>query len=572
MKRILTVAIAGLMISSCTKVQEPKANNPANSKDLGSLVIPQDFNWSSSEKGRLTVTLAADTAVFSANGEELQIIDDQNKVVARRTIQGSSAEFYLNKPQVGSDLYVFYPGTGDKLQISGAGNVTMNIQTNFFSADYATLLANADNGSGKKLARTAGKVQGVNLVTNGDFGSNSFVNLPNNINNLNTGQWYVHSSSKYKWSTKNGSKVFESNSNSYGYAYQLVDVNGGDLFTTTAETSGDFCLYIFFYDANGNYVSYVGYAPNSGDDIDRNGTIPNSATYALIKVHGPKKDWIDNVTFETDPAIQDADNDGVADDTDDYPNDPARAYTSYFPTDGYQTVAFEDLWPEKGDYDFNDMVLSNNVVYSSDANNDLVDATFTMSLDAIGSGFANGLALVFVDDNNNPINQDIISSVSGDATEDPAVTNGIIVFDHVYNAQSEYYQNNGEGPSKTPDVFTFTVTFNSNASNQNIVPDVYIFRSNDRGLEIHLDGFSGTTAANASYYNTGDDVNGTYGTATGLPWVLEVVTPDKSFEHPNEKVDILEAYPQFQTWAESGGALSLNWMEAPVAEKIFDLF
>ncbi|MGB0176980.1 MAG: LruC domain-containing protein, partial [Owenweeksia sp.] len=482
---------------------------------------------------------------------------------------GSSADFYLNMPQIGSELFIYYPSTGDKLQVSQAGNVTMNVQTNFFDVDYSIALANADKG--KKSAVGKRKAQATDLIVNGDFESGSnFSNFPYN-SNLNTGEWYIQSSNRYSRPTRNGSRVFESEHNSYGYAYQLMDLNGEDTYTTTGNTSGNFCIYIFFLESDGDIISYEGYAPNNGNNIDRSGSIPANATYALIKIHGPKNQWIDNVTFEVESAIQDADNDGVGDDTDDYPNDPARAYTSYFPTDGYQTVAFEDLWPQKGDYDFNDMVLSNNVVYSSDADNNLVDAIFTVSLDAVGSGFANGLAIVFVDDNNNFISSDIIASVSGDATEDPNVTNGLIIFDHVYNAQSEYYQNNGEGPSKTPDVFTFTVTFNSNASNQNIIPDVYIFRSNDRGLEIHLDGFSGTSAANTSYYNTGFDVNGTYSTASGLPWALEVVTPDKSFEHPNEKVDILEAYPQFQTWAESGGTQALDWMDVPILEKIFNL-
>ncbi|HAD97214.1 MAG TPA: hypothetical protein DCG19_07385 [Cryomorphaceae bacterium] len=569
MKRILGLTLAAFTIASCTKVQEPKSSNPPNSKDLGSLVIPQEFNWSSSTKGRLTVTLTSDTAAFSADGQELQLIDDKGKVVDRKWIEGSSADFYLTMPQIGSDLFVFYPNSGDKIQVSQPGNITMNVKTNFFNVDYSVILDNASKGK-KSSTGSKGKIQGTDLLVNGDFETDNFPNYPGN-HNLTEGHWYVYSHSKYDWASGNGGKVFKSKSSHHGYAYQLLDVDGGELYTTTASTSGNFCVYVFFIDNNGNIIDYDGYAPNNGNNIDRSGTIPANADYVLYKVHGAKNHWIDDVTFEVEPAIQDADGDGVADDDDDYPNDASRAYTSYFPNNGYQTVAFEDLWPQKGDFDFNDMVLSNNVVYTSDADNNLVDATFTISLDAVGSGFANGLAIVFVDDNKNPINADIIESVSGNATEDPAVTNGIVVFDHVYNAQSEYYQNNGEGPSKTPDVFTFTVIFNGNAGSLNIVPDVYIFRSNDRGLEIHLDGFSGTSAANSSYYNTGDDVNGTYSTQSGLPWVLEVVTPNKSFEHPNEKVDILEAYPQFQSWAESGGSANQNWMESPVASKIFDL-
>ncbi|MEO6150835.1 MAG: LruC domain-containing protein, partial [Mucilaginibacter sp.] len=55
---------------------------------------------------------------------------------------------------------------------------------------------------------------------------------------------------------------------------------------------------------------------------------------------------------------KDQDGDGVNDDQDEYPKDPERAYTSYFPSkDAYAQVAFEDNWPAKGDYDLNDLVI-----------------------------------------------------------------------------------------------------------------------------------------------------------------------------------------------------------------------
>ncbi len=53
----------------------------------------------------------------------------------------------------------------------------------------------------------------------------------------------------------------------------------------------------------------------------------------------------------------DADGDGVPNDEDDYPNDGDRAFDNYYPANGPGTLAYEDLWPGKGDYDFNDLVL-----------------------------------------------------------------------------------------------------------------------------------------------------------------------------------------------------------------------
>ena len=360
---------------------------------------------------------------------------------------------------------------------------------------------------------------------------------------------------------------------SWACVLQSVAITPGATYTFTTDygTTGSHIkrsIYIDFFDASGNWLSY--HSPSCGSGTcSKTATAPANAAYIQIYVSLRKFTWVDNVVLDVAPAVSDADNDGVPDDQDDYPNDPARAYTSNFPTSGYQTVSFEDLWPAKGDFDLNDMVLNNQVVYTSDGNNDRVDATFTISLDAVGSGFSNGLAIVFTDANKQPLGQNIISGVSGDASLDPNVTNGIIVFNDVYAAQSQYYQNNGVGPSATADVFTFTVTFNSNAGSQAIIPDVYIYRTNDRGLEVHLDGFLGTSAANSSYNNTVDDVNGTYSTSSGLPWALEVVTPNKTYRHPLEKIDILVAYPNFQQWAESSGSQNQDWMDSPDNTKIF---
>ncbi|MGB0176353.1 MAG: LruC domain-containing protein [Owenweeksia sp.] len=245
------------------------------------------------------------------------------------------------------------------------------------------------------------------------------------------------------------------------------------------------------------------------------------------------------------------------------------AYASYYPTSGYQTLAFEDLWPAKGDFDFNDLVVSMDVEMAGDTSNNLVDATFTITADAVGSGLSNGLAIVLRDGSGNFLNDNVISSVTGDATADPDVTNGIIVFSDIYAAQESFYMNNGFGPSAPAEEFTFTVSFNANAGSQIIVPEMYIFRSGERGREIHQKGFSATPAADVTLFNTLDDVNGTYSTANGLPWVIELVTNDKSFQHPLEKVDILQAYPQFQNWAESDGQSASDWYINPDELKVF---
>jgi LruC domain-containing protein len=571
MKKLFTLIITAGVLVSCSKRENtgPVINNPANATSLAELTIPEAFNWSSSEKGALHVTLNPDINNFVIEGQVIQIIDVNGKVLDRAVIKNNTADFYMNVPQNNDGYRLYLPATGDSKEITSFGNVQLDVITDFMG-DFDALTQRASNSgsSGKKSSK--GKTAGVNLLTNGDFEINDFGTYWGGASHTLTGKWYnYYCSNCHQWKNISGNRVYKAkSSNSDAGAIQSVPVNGGDLYTMSAVTSGLFCYYVYFKDANGDYISHVGYNPTN-NLINETGTIPANAAYALIYVHGPKNNWIDDVVFSTDPGVVDTDNDGVADDNDDYPSDPARAYTANFPTSGYQTVSFEDLWPARGDFDLNDMVLTNNVVYTLDANNDPVDATFTISLDAVGSGFSNGLAIVFTDDSYQPISQNIISSVTGDASVDPNVTNGHIIFNDVYTAQSTYYQNNGVGPSEAADVFTFTVNFNNNAGNQSLVPDVYIFRTSNRGLEVHLDGFRGTSAADPSLNGTIDDINGNYSTANGLPWALEIVTPNKSYQHPLEKVDILVAYPQFQGWAESTGTQNTDWLDNPVLTSIF---
>jgi LruC domain-containing protein len=567
MKKYIFLLTAAALTVACSKEQTSGKPGAKDVESLSELTVDNSFDWSASVNGQLQVSMEADTNVFSFNGEQLEIVNEAGVVLERQIIQNNQATFYFSLPQNGSTYYVQYPNLDARQEITENGTLTFRAR-NFFNTDYATLLANATTSSNKKASNKTM----ANLIVNGDFESNS--NFQTEGSNLNTGIWYVKQKDKnqyYRRTSVSGSTRFKSEHNNHGYAYQLVDVNGGDNYTLTANTSGDFCIYLFFYTSNGYYVGYRGYGPNSSNNINASNSIPNNADYVLVKVHGPDNDWIDNVSFDVTSPIQDADNDGVADADDAYPNDAARAYNSAFPTSGYQTVAFEDLWPYQGDYDFNDVVLSNQVNFVRNANNELVEATFTMSLDAVGSGYSNGLAMVLLNGSKSVINQNIIASVSGDATLDPDVTNGIIVFNDVFAAQSTYYQNNNQGPSATPDVFTFTITFNSNAGTQSLIPDTYIFRTADRGLEIHLPGYSGTAAANASYYNTGHDVNGTYRTANGLPWAIEIISADKSFDHPNEKVDITQAYPTFETWAQSEGSQATDWLLNKTSGLIFSL-
>ena len=571
MKKLGIFALAAIVLIGCDKREEyvPTVNssgNTPNSNNLGDITIPTSFNWSSSLKGRMGVSLNAN-ANMKTNGQPVHLVNASGQILDRGEVFNNEVELYFNVPQNGEKIFLKYPNTGETMEITSEGDMVFDIG----QEDRQVERDSTFNFSGKKGKKTAFKTA-ANVLINGDFSVNDIgTNTADDYTLRTTGKWY-EKTNHGQWTSSVGGGAYKSTSNSKWYElFQSVAAASSASYTASFDYSGSSSKvsgYVDFFDSNGSWLGYDNFSESSGV-ASASGTTPSNCAYVQIYILQKKKYYIDNVSLDVATPVVDADSDGVPDDQDDYPNDPARAYMSHFPTTGYQTLAFEDLWPARGDFDFNDMVVSTQVVYSSDANNDRVDAQFTISLDAVGSGFSNGLAIVFTDANRAAISQNIISSVSGDATLDANVTNGIVVFNDVYLAQSEYYQNNGVGPSVTADVFTFTVTFNSNAGSQAIIPDIYIYRTSNRGQEVHLDGFLGTMAADASFNGTIDDVGGTYNTSNGLPWALEVVTANKTFKHPLEKNDIVTAYPEFQSWAESNGTTNTTWLDNWVSSKVF---
>lgn len=571
MKKLITFAVATMFIMSCNKTEEYTPNNlstvnPPNADDLDDIIIPISFNWSSSSKGQVSVSIDPNVELRTA-GAPIHLTNQDGVILDRSVVVNNGAEFYYNIPQNVEKVFVTYPLTGESIEITGEENITLSVGKEDRDIERDSTFI----GNGKKGKAFVGKTA-ANVLVNGDFSVNDIGFDGSSEYDLRTpGKWYEQNNDG-AWEDDNGNGVYESQENGkWGVIMQSVAAlpntpySASFIYTgSSSKVSG----YVDFFDSNDNWISYDNFSENNGN-ATTSGTTPANCAYVQIYIQQKKKGYVDDVVLDMVVANPDTDGDGIDDSQDEFPNDPTKAFTSNFPSSGYQTLAFEDLWPAKGDFDFNDMVISNQVVYGLDANGDKVDATFTISLDAAGSGFSNGLAVVFTDGNKLGLNQSIIASVNGDASLDPNVANGVIVFNDVFLAQSTFYQNNGIGTPATPDVFTFTVTFNSAVNNQVIIPDTYIFRTAVRGQEVHLDGFLGTAAATSGFNNTVDDINGTYNTDTGLPWAIEVVTASKTFQHPNEKIDILQAYPGFQVWAENGGTVNTNWLLSPVVGLVF---
>lgn len=273
----------------------------------------------------------------------------------------------------------------------------------------------------------------------------------------------------------------------------------------------------------------------------------------------------------------DTDGDGVQDDDDDYPNDAARAFNNYSPAAGFGSLAFEDLWPGKGDYDFNDLVLDYQFKIVTNASNKVADIQGDFVVCAIGAGFSNGFG--FQLPNNNVQTADITVSgsqftenyitISENGTEANQNKPTIIVFDNAKNilqAVSGFGVNvTPDAPYVEPDTLTISLAFTPNIYT---AEDVDIFNFNPflivdktRGKEIHLPDYSPTNLADVSYFGTMNDDSDSntgkyYKTVNNLPWAIKI---PESYNYTNEKIEITSGHLKFYNWAASSGNDFSDW-------------
>ncbi|MEA3443502.1 MAG: LruC domain-containing protein, partial [Bacteroidota bacterium] len=274
----------------------------------------------------------------------------------------------------------------------------------------------------------------------------------------------------------------------------------------------------------------------------------------------------------------DTDNDGVSDAFDEYPTDPDRAYNFWLPGEGeFGTLAFEDLWPEKGDYDFNDIVIDYQYQIVASASNELVEAFAKYVLQATGASYHNGFGIEL------PLLPSQIASVTGgdystgltnraaNGTETGQTNAVIIAFEDGFSLLA--YPGTGIGvntsPGSTwvePDTLTQMISFVSGITLPNIgtTPfNPFIFANQNRGIEVHLIDNPPTNLADMLLFGTADDNSSPmygqfYKTQNLLPWAIHI---PESFDYPIEKEEVNQAHLKFTDWAESGGILYPDWYQ-----------
>ncbi len=257
----------------------------------------------------------------------------------------------------------------------------------------------------------------------------------------------------------------------------------------------------------------------------------------------------------------DADDDGVSDTYDEYPNDPARAFNIYYPSQSTMaTVAFEDLWPSKGDYDLNDVVVDYQYHAVTNGNNEIKDLNAKYKLRAAGGSFKNGFSVAFPFNRSNVTIKEGTTIIGLEAEANEAIFK---VFNNSKALIGTYNTMEGKSFVETDTLIAKITLTNPEATTLGTFnPFIYINETGKgRGFEVHLPGKMPSSLVNASILGTKSDATNPvagiyYKTANGLPFAISI---PETFEYPLEREQIIHAHLKFATWVQSGGVQFPDW-------------
>lgn len=238
------------------------------------------------------------------------------------------------------------------------------------------------------------------------------------------------------------------------------------------------------------------------------------------------------------------------------------------------TLAFEDNWPQMGDYDFNDFVTgyTYTLVKETESATTLKAIQLVFKPKAIGAVFQSGFGIQL------PIKASHVKSIAGGRLETDAKSGlaTVIVYDNVRSAfdNASGFINTNLGSStlaSTPATIDIVLNENAVASSADLFSkfNPFIFVT-ERGNEIHLTDKAPTSEANMSLFNTGVDksvvANGKYYRMENqYPWALDIpaITTTAIWSYPIEGTIITEVYLDYAKWVTVDGH-KLDWINSNV--------
>lgn len=255
--------------------------------------------------------------------------------------------------------------------------------------------------------------------------------------------------------------------------------------------------------------------------------------------------------------------DGIPD-ADDKKDPKAVAYTNEY----NGTLAFEDNWPKKGDYDMNDVMIKYHSIVSYNYLNEVLSTDDEYKILWSGANYRNGFCYELNTSRDNATIEVLKADYKPEYIKlSPIATKAtIILMDDARSAT----QNN----SKVP-VYRVKTTFKVPIPVNNAFPEPLYnpFITIQNKVELHLPNFAPSGVFNnESLFGADDDRSipseGIYYRSTGFyPFAIDVVGTDELILNDNKYEGSLHAigntYPQFVSWVTSKGINNKDWYKNP---------
>lgn len=242
---------------------------------------------------------------------------------------------------------------------------------------------------------------------------------------------------------------------------------------------------------------------------------------------------------------------------------------------GTYSYAFEDNWPNKGDYDMNDFVVDMNISKFQNTANKVTKVVLKGKLRSVGASkrLAAAIQLDGVPAGNvksvSYSKKELVGTnltLAANGTETGQANAVVSICDDAHKAfgvtDTRFIstQNGAYAPVDVVITIEFTTALdNFTYSTLNMFIVNYAQNIGGRN-EIHLVGYAATDKINKSLISreTGKLLSATdpFKTGNNEPFALAVPV---SFQYPTEGQKISDAYPKFKNWVLSGGLQNADW-------------
>ena len=556
-----------------------KSVSPNCSSGCTQTITTSNTNLNVNNGDVVCITGSNITVGFNGNGGTIRICGT-NVNVQNASVNNSCA---LIVTSTGSATFSNLNLNGSSSSFQNWGTVTVN---NSFSpggtfTNNGTFTSTGDFNLNNQSTTTnngtitVGETLNVNGNTTLTNNSSIVVNKDCQVNSsgLLINQCYLWVKKKYQnnGNTRNYSYIKVSDETTINGSSEIGMYNGAMFKTKDVQINGTIKGYVSTslfkvtgdtkINSGGSVINFIQYCDANGIE-QNNGRIGSGAAlgcglYLPVTTCNPEGNGTAPV-----PVNPDTDNDGVPDNSDAYPNDATKAFNNYYPSaTGRATVAFEDQWPSKGDYDMNDVIISYRYNIVTNASNVVVQVNANYSLLATGGVFQNGFGVEF------PINRANATGVTGGTLEAGQTKAVVTLFNNTRAAVQNWNTKIGEATSDSVNyIVSFNVTSGPTLSTFGLgIYNPFIWNNTagfGRGYEIHLPGKTPTTLANTALFGTSSDNSSVSASryyvtkSNGLPWAINI--PAK-FDYPIERADINTAFTKFASWVQSNGATYADW-------------